>query len=78
MLLVCIIPSCNTGQEKSPLQYVKDFYGLFPDQPFFESHNFTHADYDKADGHFNEQGHKKYADFLFSIIDSAERSNIKK
>lgn len=72
-LLFVGIPAPEEAKEGKGLKakYQKDFKTINWHVPF----NFTTDDYDGKDAgnHFNNQGHKKYADFLEQLLDKKEK-----
>jgi hypothetical protein len=63
-LILMIIPELKDGQ----LTHPKDYFNLFTDQEFFYPDQLTTEDYSPGDGHFNTDGHQKYAKILDRII----------
>lgn len=45
-------------------------------QPYLQIKNLELSDYKQGDGHFNEKGHKKYAEFLDSLIQAIPKKAI--
>ena len=66
-LIVAIIPAYENGR----LTKVNDYKNLLVGMKYFEC-PFETTDYSGAGGHLNDEGHRKYADLLQSIIDTAK------
>ena len=68
--ILCIIPSLP-GNDSRKLKHAADDPLLFPHQKYYEAKQLLETDYcSGGDNHFNDSGHRKYADFLKSIIDT--------
>jgi hypothetical protein len=66
-LMVFLIPFVNqdTRENKS----IRKNLHLFKGFPCYYPENFTKIDYSKPpDKHFNNQGHRKYADFIIGVL----------
>lgn len=69
-LIICIIPNFYISANKKMETYYVNYYPrLFENEIYYEPHNILKEDYSHAgDGHFNDAGHKKYADFLEQLL----------
>jgi len=69
--ILCIIPNLP-GDGGRKLRHKADYPLLFPEQKYFEPDQLQETDYcSGGDTHFNDAGHRKYATFLQSIIDTS-------
>lgn len=62
--ILAVIPDSQDFDEFSPENFPEQFDGF----NYFYSSDFEMADYDYRGGHFNDQGHVKYADYLEGVL----------
>lgn len=70
-LIVSVIPELSNGTLKG----VNSEKGLFLNAEFIEPTTLTPEMYDRENGHFNDQGHKVYSEYLIPLIDSCLQQN---
>ncbi|MEM7104574.1 MAG: hypothetical protein AAF502_15665 [Bacteroidota bacterium] len=66
--ILSIIPDLAGKQ----LTKVEDYSNLFVDQNYVLCPSLTYKDYNLMNSHFNNEGHRKYAEFLKGLIESDE------
>ncbi len=72
-LILSIIPGLSNDGARN-LLYADSDSNLFKDIPYHEDRTLTESDFCKgSDKHFNENGHKKYAGFLKTLIGPSNR-----
>jgi len=65
MPIISVIPDVRKGVFLTSADFPEVFKGMD-----FVEMTVTEADYSLGDGHFNDRGHGRYADFLQYIIDT--------
>ena len=74
--ILAVIPEIYYADGKPNFDYGSHFPNLLIDINTFSPH-FPENYYSPEDGHFNDLGHQKYAQFLSQIMDSIQRSELK-
>lgn len=70
-LIISVIPDLRNGK----LYGAESEKGLFSNINYVQTENLTPEMYDWSNGHFNDEGHKVYANYLENLIDSCFQSS---
>lgn len=71
--LLAIIPHMDSLQ----VDFETTCSSVFKHTPYHYPHQILYEDYKYGNGHFNDKGHEKYADFLDKLIDSTVHASTK-
>lgn len=70
-LIISVIPDLRNGK----LYGAESEKGLFRNISYVQTEDLTPEMYDRSNGHFNDEGHKVYANYLQNLIDSCFQSS---
>ena len=70
-LIISVIPDLRNGKRYG----AESEKGLFRNISYVQTEDLTPEMYDRSNGHFNDEGHKVYANYLQNLIDSCFQSS---